>query len=255
MSCGLGHQKRQVRCEQKITAFTIATVADARCLATDPTDTEASTKPATEQPCYLNECPVRTPSRSRRRRRRRSAIIGEPTDFVLLSPRDVVNLEVGGSTATLIPDTIVRVFCPVRRKFRSDRVEWSRTVSGTGSRDDIGDRGRVKVTRTGTLRIRRSRSSDAGVYWCTVGTDSANLTLKFHSLDDALALAHERLRLAAAEGYHDVRLPSNFPISLFTEIYEAPIDTPTPEVHHRTRFVIIKTCTVEVTISKKRCIV
>jgi len=50
------------------------------------------------------------------------------------------------------------------------------------------------------------RTTDAGVYWCIVGTDRANLTLKFHSLDDALALAHQRLQLVAAEGHHDACL-------------------------------------------------
>jgi len=198
VSCGRGVQKRQVRCEQKITAFTIATVPDTHCLAAADGD---ATEPATEQPCHLGDCPARSPST---RRRRRSAIVGEPTDFVLMSPRDRVALEVGGGAATVIAAATVNVFCPVRRRFRGDRVVWRRTVGGVDG-DDIGARGRVKVTGKGVLRIRRSRPSDAGVYWCIVGADRANLTLKFHSLDDALALAHQRRQLAASEGHHDVR--------------------------------------------------
>ena len=62
-----------------------------------------------------------------------------------------------------------------------------------------------KVTRSGVLRIRRSRASDAGVYWCIVATDRANLTLRFHSLDAALALAHQRLQLA--DRHDHVRRP------------------------------------------------
>jgi len=204
-----------VRCEQKITAFTIATVPDAHCLAAAAAaaceeDDEATTKPAVEQPCYLGDCPARP--RSTRRRRRRSAIVGEPTDFVLLSPRDRVALEVGGGTATVIAATTVNVFCPVRRRFRGGPVVWRRSTAAADDAVDgdvVGRRGRVRVTATGVLRIRRSRPSDAGVYWCVVGADRANLTLKFHSLDDALALAHQRLQLAASEGDHDVRITSN----------------------------------------------
>ena len=120
-----------------------------------------------------------------------------------MSPRDLVTLEVGGGVATVIPAATVRVFCPVRRRSRGDAVVWRRGADG----DVIGKRGRVKVTRSGILRIRKSRASDAGVYWCTVGEDRANLTLMFHSLDDALALAHQRLQLAATDGQHDVRHP------------------------------------------------
>jgi len=207
-SCGRGVQKRRVRCEQKITAFTIATVPDAHCLAaasaTEHSGGEGeASKPATEQPCHLGECPARS-----RSRRRRSAIIGEPTEFVLMSPRDLVTLEVGGSIATVIPATTVRIFCPVRRRSRKHPVVWRRSVDAAGDGDDgdvIGKRGRVKVTGSGILRIRKSRPSDAGVYWCVVGMDRANLTLKFHSFDDALALAHQRLQLAATKGHHDVR--------------------------------------------------
>ena len=204
VSCGLGVQKRQVLCEQKITAFTIATVPDAHCLAVaaEHGDGEAA-KPATEQQCHLGDCPARPKSKSRRRR---SAIVGEPTEFVLMSPRDLVTLEVGGGIATVIPAATVRIFCPVRRRFRGDRVVWRLSVINADNEDGdtIGKRGRVKVTGNGILRIRKSRPSDAGVYWCIVGVDRANLTLKLHSLDKALAMAHQRLQLAAAEGHHDV---------------------------------------------------
>lgn len=137
-------------------------------------------------------------------------IVGELTEFVLMSPREVVSLEVGGGTATLIPATTVRVFCPLRRRARGRPVVWRRHNDVTFDGGDvvgdvIGKRGRVKVTRSGVLRIRKSRTSDAGVYWCIVGPDHANLTLNFHSVDDALALARQRLEQAAAEGRHDVR--------------------------------------------------
>jgi len=123
-----------------------------------------------------------------------------------MSPRDRVTLEVGGGVATVVPDTTVRIFCPVSRRFRGQEVVWRRTVGSADDEDGdvIGKRGRVKVTGSGVLRIRKSRPSDAGVYWCVVGVDRANLTLKFHSLEDALALAHRRRQLAAA-GHHDVR--------------------------------------------------
>jgi len=193
-----------VHCEQKITAFTIATVPDAHCLAAaaehDADGREAS-KPATEQQCLMGDCPVRPKARSRRRR---SAIVGEPTEFVLMSPQDRVTLEVGGGVATVIPDTTVRIFCPVRRRYRGDGVVWRRSVMNVEESAVVGKRGRVKVAESGILRIRKSRPSDAGVYWCEMGLDRVNLTLKFHSLDDALALAHQRLQLAAAEGHHDV---------------------------------------------------
>jgi len=124
-----------------------------------------------------------------------------------MSPRDLVTLEVGGGIAMVIPATNVRIFCPVRRRSRGDAVAWRRSVV-TGD-DEVGEivgtHGRVKVTGRGILRIRKSRTSDAGVYWCIVGTDRANVTLKFHSLDDALALAHQRLQLFAVDGHHDVR--------------------------------------------------
>jgi len=209
VSCGRGVQKRQVRCEQKITAFTIATVPDEHCLAaaTEHGDDEA-TKPAVEQQCYLGDCPLRSKSKSRRRR---SAIVGEPTEFVLLSPRDRVRLEVGGGIATVIPPTNIRIFCQVRRRFRGSGVMWRRNVSSANDEDGdiIGNSGRVKVAKSGTLHIRRSRPSDAGVYWCIVGDDRANLTLKFHSLEDALAMAQQRLQLAATEQRHEVRHPSD----------------------------------------------
>jgi len=207
-----------VRCEQKVSAFTIATVPDAHCVAAATADADGqknvgevrTTKPATEQTCYLGDCPARSESTARRRRRR-PAIIGEPSEFVMLMDRRRhVTLEVGGGSAILIPDVNVRIYCPVRRRYRDRPVVWRRVVAAEVDEDVVGTRGRVKVTGRGALRIRKSRESDAGVYWCTVGDDRANLTLNFHSLQQALALAEQRRHQHIAELHHSVVNSSGF---------------------------------------------
>jgi hypothetical protein len=93
-------------------------------------------------------------------------------------------LDVGG-LATVIPGTVINIHCPVRR-FSRNNIVW-RHGEKVYTR-----KGRVKVAGRGVLRIRKSRKSDAGVYTCIAGQDSAEVIVKFHSIDDARDLAEKR---------------------------------------------------------------
>lgn len=128
----------------------------------------------------MGECPNATVKQS-------PIIYGEGSSFVQLkSPPSRVILIVGG-TAVLIPGTTIQVFCPVR-DFNKTQISWYH-----GGQREISRKGRVKVSPKGILRIRSSRETDAGVYTCSAGRDSANITLSFHSLLTAHHLQQTKL--------------------------------------------------------------
>lgn len=173
MTCGLGIQTRSVRCEQKISLANVATVNESLC------SNYSAPPPQARQPCDMGECPNATVKQS-------PIIYGEESSFVQLkSPPLRVILIVGG-TAVLIPGTTVQVFCPVRG-FNKTQISWYH-----GERE-IPRKGRVKVSPKGILRIRSSRETEAGVYTCSAGRDSANITLSFHSLLTAHHLQQTKL--------------------------------------------------------------
>lgn len=75
------------------------------------------------------------------------------------------------------------------------QVSWKRHGKQINGGGRIKRR-RIGVNRRGVLRVRHSRSSDAGVYVCSTGSggdeQSAEITVKFHSMEDALAAATAR---------------------------------------------------------------
>ena len=171
-SCGNGTETRVVRCEQKLSQSNIVEVDEAICVE------NALHKPDTHRPCEpLENCPPRTKSG----KHRSSVITVEPYTFIQLLVTDKVSLSVG-TTAILIEGTTIFIYCSVSG-FNEKEIVWQHGNS-TMSR-----KGRVKLMSATVLRIRMSRArTDAGVYTCIAGRDSANATISFHSVDDGLAM-------------------------------------------------------------------
>ena len=114
----------------------------------------------------------------------------DTTGFSQIAPQKKVQLNVGGE-AMVVKGTTVQVRCPVRG-FDRRKVEW--LYSG----DVLPRKGRVKVSRGGMLRVRRSRAGDAGVYTCRAGGYSANITLDFYSTQQAYRMTQLRRQLIIA---------------------------------------------------------
>lgn len=94
----------------------------------------------------------------------------------------------------MIPGLTINVHCPVVKGFSRQKIVWRRP-------DDviITARGRVKVSSPGSIRIRKSRPADAGLYTCVAGQDSASVELAFHSEDEALSLMIAQRQMISAE--------------------------------------------------------
>jgi hypothetical protein len=108
------------------------------------------------------------------------AIHADPTTYIQLRPTAKLSLTVGGE-AVVIPKVKLTVRCPVEGKGRG--VTWR-----DGAGEELGKRGRVKVSRHGSLRINKVRGQDAGVYTCVApdGRSTANITLSLHSSEEAM---------------------------------------------------------------------
>jgi hypothetical protein len=197
VSCGDGIQTRQVRCEQKISPYNIATVDDSLCRGLSSADhthgahqQQLQPRPESERQCNLGECPadVDTASGSGHRR---TVIATDPTVFTQLLPAVRVSVDVG-SSATLIPGSTVNIHCPVARGFARQKIVWLRPGD-----IPVAKNGRIKVSGAGSMRIRKSRPADAGIYTCIAGQDMASVEINFHSEDEAASMAQLRLMMAA----------------------------------------------------------
>jgi len=106
---------------------------------------------------------------------------------------------------------------------------------------------RVSVDRRGVLRIRRSRRRDAGLYICkaTATTadrrrlrSTANITVRFHRLQDALQLIQARWMNtedddADAEGFHGSAVMRLGPLSYRPPIHGPPESYSVTYIRHR----------------------
>lgn len=86
----------------------------------------------------------------------------------------------------LIPGTTLQVRCPVNP---GETLIWERG-------DTLINRtGRIKVNKRRMLHIKRSRENkDAGVYRCLVNGSHANITVSFHSKNEAQRLYYDRIQ-------------------------------------------------------------
>lgn len=191
VTCGRGVETRQVRCEQKISFSTIIIVNDSFCI--EHSSSLSTSTPTSKRSCDLGDCPNVILSE-----KQSPIIFSESSSFVQLKPikplPSKVTLIVGGS-AVLIPGTSVLITCPTR-DFNRSQIVWkymNRVIIPKR------EKGRIKVSPKGILRIRNSRETDAGVYVCTAGRDSANTTITFHSLIKAFELGRLKLLKTSTE--------------------------------------------------------
>ncbi len=93
--------------------------------------------------------------------------------------RKKISLCVGGS-ATVIPGTNVIIKCPVKH-YDKKYIHWKRKGN------EIPNKGRIKVSKSGSLQIRRSKDTDSDIYECFVMNDNnivmdqSNISIGFHS--------------------------------------------------------------------------
>lgn len=116
----------------------------------------AGTRPTAQEPCYAPPC-------------LRAEVKVDRSRYVQLQPRKKLRLKAGGH-ARLIEGTEVRARCNARNYDRT-HITWS--LQGT----QLPRRGRVKVSRSGVLQLRRLLLSDSGVYVCHVGDVSVPLNI------------------------------------------------------------------------------
>ena len=98
--------------------------------------------------------------------------------YVQLKPKRKISVVIGGR-ATIIPGTTIRVICPVTN-FKRSKLTWKTKIQPKSENPH-----RVKVSKKGALRIRKSRASDQGTYTCIAGETRANITIDFHSAKQA----------------------------------------------------------------------
>ncbi|CAG0900002.1 unnamed protein product, partial [Darwinula stevensoni] len=96
-------------------------------------------------------------------------------DYVQTEPTKKVTVKIGGK-ASLLRGTTLKIRCPVRRFDRSE-LKWTK--------DDwpILENGRIRISKQGSLRIRRLRLQDSGIYTCIAGEASGNLVLTVRDRD------------------------------------------------------------------------
>lgn len=172
-TCGEGLQTREVGCEQVQAPHGIVRIVEdqSKCYGQ---------KPATHQKCVLRSCPqVARPTLA-------PAIDQDDGHYVQLKKQSKLILAVGGK-ATCIPHTTIVIKCNVKD---SSGVSWTK---GKDNRILIPHKGRIKVTKSGALRIRKSRESDANIYTCHVRASAANVTIEFHSEWTARELYQSRI--------------------------------------------------------------
>ena len=128
-------------------------------------------EPPTKQSCVITPtCPVVvSPSVAK--------LSTRVLEFVQMRPRARVLIMAEGR-AVVSPSTNVYVRCRVKKTSRT-RLEWRRNGKV------ISRKGRVKTTKKGELLIAKSRYGDTGVYTCSSGNYSSEVTLAFHSLQEA----------------------------------------------------------------------
>ena len=115
-------------------------------------------------------------------------------------PRRKLTVIVGGE-AVLIPGTTLQVKCPVEKGLSS---KWFRERIN----EEIGKRGRIRVTKHGFLHIKRSREKDKGIYNCVVHGSQANITVTFHSEGKAQAEYYARLQFLSEFAMSEAGLQS-----------------------------------------------
>jgi hypothetical protein len=95
-----------------------------------------------------------------------------------------MKLMVGGDN-TIIPGTSLVISCPVKH-FKKKQLKWSK------SGRQIKQIGRVRKSKSGVLKIIRSRPRDTGVYSCEAGSIKSNITVHFHSAHKGYSLFVQR---------------------------------------------------------------
>lgn len=151
---------------------------------------EQAKQPVVREACWQANCTAleQNPSRDQPKNGSASALSLQrmPTrpTFVQLKPREKVSLSIDGK-AVLISGSTIFMHCP-QRHHHKDRVKWTKNEL------IIETRGRVKLTETGVLRIRGSRSSDAGIYYCSAGGVKTNISVVFQSVEEAAEMFASR---------------------------------------------------------------
>ena len=141
-------------------------------------DTEClGPKPMTSRRCHhLNDCfasPQAAPF-----------IKAENYTFIQFKRSKKVKLNVGGRLI-LLPGQSLTIRCLVKN-FHRKLIFWSKGFKL------IPMAGRVRTTFSGNLKIQKANpSSDAGTYTCMAGSESADVTINFHTKLEAKRKAKE----------------------------------------------------------------
>lgn len=158
MTCGIGIIKRAPYCQRIRKNGRLERVLNSEC--------DIKIKPETERLCNLTACPE-------------PMIKSKDVRVYQLNKMSRIKLVVG-MKAYLLPETSVIVKCPNVGLDRQ-KVNWFKNGI------KIKRLKRIRVTRSGTLRIRHARpGKDEGVYSCLIGGLESNVTVSFSSSFDIL---------------------------------------------------------------------
>ncbi|KAK3586663.1 hypothetical protein CHS0354_001272 [Potamilus streckersoni] len=158
VSCGIGVMTRAILCEKVNATGQIFTISRDSCLP--------ELEPEMEMACNKSVCP--TP-----------LIKTEDIQFFQLQKMNRIRLVVG-MQALVFPGASVLVKCPTQG-LDQEKIYWLR--NGT----KLKGLKRVKVSKSGTLRIRSIRPvKDGGVYTCVAGDHHANISIEFSTSYDVI---------------------------------------------------------------------
>ena len=136
--------------------------------------------PLLERECHEEECPTEAPLPS-------SRIEMDYSLYIQLRKEKNLMLNVGGG-AVLLAKTSLYVQCTVKN-FNKRNIKWLLNDA------EVTGKSRVRVTKRGMLRVRKSRPDDLGNYTCVAGNSSASFQLSFHTQHEANAKFRRRTKI------------------------------------------------------------
>ncbi|KAF7274526.1 hypothetical protein GWI33_012822, partial [Rhynchophorus ferrugineus] len=154
--CGGGEKTRKVECKQVMAQNHTVDRPPSSC---------PSPKPAEKKPCNAKSCIIESD---------RPHISVTNSTFIQHNPKtDKITVKVGGA-ATLFTGTTVKIKCPVKR-FDKSKIQWKK------DNQVLSQSKKYKSSRKGALRVHNLTLRDRGVYSCTAGKSTANITITVKS--------------------------------------------------------------------------
>lgn len=181
-SCGGGVKTRKIHCQKELAYGIVLKQPPSRC---------PKRRPKTNKPCNKKACDTYAPGKS--------DIYVSQNMYFQKQPQAKVSLKVGGR-AIVFKGTNVKIRCP-SRKGNKTQVLWFK------NKIPLDSTNKYRITRKGTLRIRKISFGSSGVYSCVVGKSKADININVKPLPAGYGTSDEDPTVERPQG----RIVSNNP--------------------------------------------